>query len=68
MSRASIFNYITARAAQHDAAADKSPRNAPYHRGSATMFRALADDIAAKLDQVGAPPPLGDADAGLTGI
>jgi len=47
--RASIVAYIQERAAQCDAKKD-DVQHGHYYRGLVTIYRALATDIAAKLD------------------
>ena len=49
-NRPSIIAYIEARADRHDVRARTDSRYEHYHRGTATLFRALANDIRAELD------------------
>lgn len=48
--RESIVAYIEQRADEHQRRAEKGGRDSSYHRGTATLFRALASDIKAGLD------------------
>lgn len=50
--RESIIAYIESQANKHDAEAEKpGNRDAPFNRGTATLYRALASDIKAELDR-----------------
>lgn len=48
--RESIVAYLRLRADQHTARGGDQ-KNGSYHRGTATLFRALADDVEASLDR-----------------
>lgn len=48
--RESIVTYLRLRADQHTARGNDR-KNGSFHRGTATLFRALADDVEAGLDR-----------------
>ncbi|WP_176473472.1 hypothetical protein [Sphingopyxis sp. GW247-27LB] len=48
--RQRIVEYINKRADRHDVQATRDKDKASFHRGTATLFRALASDIEAELD------------------